>query len=429
MIGIILQSTDARCGVRRRLLHGTGGFLGGETGVTVPHARDTDDILRRMRNMEAVQNRFILERDDVAKAISVCLVNRSHLLLVGLPGIAKTTQVRLVASHVRGCRFFYTQLTPFSTVEDLFGPVDIAAYKEGIRRRVGTGMLQEAHIAVIDEIYNGNEAVLKALLSPMYERVYAEQGSFHPIPLRTLMGTTNSVPSPEERQEKGLTAFHDRWLFRFVVEDIKSDANFMRMLWTPDIDFHTYAPEEDAVVTVDELEHLARVSEQVRVPVSVYEQLAELRRAMQDEAIYVSPRRWKQVRRALQTSALLDGRMDVGEKDFWLLRHTLWSQEEDMPVLERILAGYVRSVKDRVAMAFSRILEIHGEFQEQQRSIDSPADLSKLALDARLRMERRIQELRELGSRSTSDEERLAVDQYLQRAYEHLKRLDEVAGL
>src|SRR5690606_36317740 len=284
---------------------------------------DTDDILRRMRNMEAVQNRFILERDDVAKAISVCLVNRSHLLLVGLPGIAKTTQVRLVAAHLRGCRFFYTQLTPFSTVEDLFGPVDIAAYKEGLRRRVGTGMLQEAHVAVIDEIYNGNEAVLKALLSPMYERVYAEQGRFEPIPLRTVMGTTNAVPGVEERQEKGLTAFHDRWLFRFVVEDLKSDANFMRMLWTPAMSFHACEPDGDAVVTVEELQHLADVSEQVRVPAAVYEQLAELRRAMQEESLYCSPRRWKQLRRALQTSALLDGRMDVSEKDFWLLRHEI----------------------------------------------------------------------------------------------------------
>ena len=55
--------------------------------------------------------------------------------------------------------------------------------------------------------------------------------------------------------------------------------------------------------------------------------------------------------------------------------------------------------------------------------------MSKLALDARLRVERRIQELRELGRRSASDEERLAVEQYLQRAYEYLKQLDEVAGL
>ena len=42
-------------------------------------------------------------------------------------------------------------------------------------------MLQEAHVAVVDEIYNGNEAVLKSLLSPMYERVFAEQGRAEPI--------------------------------------------------------------------------------------------------------------------------------------------------------------------------------------------------------------------------------------------------------
>lgn len=393
------------------------------------HTYDVDDMLRRIRNLEAVQNRFVLERGDVTKAISICLVSRSHLLLVGLPGIAKTTQVRLAAAHIRGSKFFYTQLTPFSTVEDLFGPVDIVAYKEGVRRRVGTGMLQEAHVAVVDEIYNGNEAVLKSLLSPMYERVFAEQGRAEPIPLRTLMGTTNSVPDEEERQEKGLTAFHDRWLFRFVVDDIKSDSNFMRMLWTPDIDFHAYEPDPNATVTVDELEHLAQLSEKVRVPVAIYEQLADIRRSMQEESLYCSPRRWKQIRRALQTSALLDGRMDVDERDFWLLRHVLWNHIDDMSVLERLLTRYVSSVKDRVAIAFSRILEVYSEFEEQRRSIDNPADLSKLALEARLRVERHIQEIKELARRSSGDEDRLAVDQYVQRAYDHLHELDKAAGL
>src|SRR5690606_24831066 len=133
---------------------------------------------------------------------------------------------------------------------------DILAYKQGERRRVGTHMLQEAHVAVIDEIYNGNEAALKALLAPMYDGVYAEQGRFHPIPLRTPMGTANSIPGLEERREKGLTGFHDRWLFRFVVDDLQSDASFMRMLWSPDIDFRTYEPDPSAVVTIEELDHL-----------------------------------------------------------------------------------------------------------------------------------------------------------------------------
>ncbi|MBO8140703.1 MAG: AAA family ATPase [Firmicutes bacterium] len=390
---------------------------------------DTSDVLERVRNMEAVQNRLILEREDVTRAITICLINRSHLLLAGPPGIAKTTQVRLAAAHLRGSRFFYTQLTPFSTIEDIFGPVDILAYKHGERRRVSTHMLQEAHVAVVDEIYNGNEAVLKALLAPMYEGVYAEQGRFHPIPLRTLMGTTNAIPGPEERREKGLTGFHDRWLFRFVVDDLQSDASFMRMLWTPDIDFRTYAPDARATVTIEELDHLASLSAQVRVPVSVYEELARLRRAMQAEALYCSPRRWKQIRRALQTSALLSGRNDVSERDFGILRHMLWDQPEDIPVLERLLEDYLRAVKERAAVKFSRILEICGEFEERRRSAQSPADVSKLALGARQRVEERIRELKELSRQSVTETDQMAVEQYLQRAYDRLRELDEAAGL
>src|SRR5690554_184793 len=102
---------------------------------------DTASIIDRLKAMEDVQNEHIFEREDVTRAITICLINRGHLLLTGPPGIAKTTQVRLATHHLRDGRFFHAQLTPFSTVEDLFGPVDILAYKEGERRRVGIGML------------------------------------------------------------------------------------------------------------------------------------------------------------------------------------------------------------------------------------------------------------------------------------------------
>jgi len=214
-----------------------------------------------------------------------------------------------------------------------------------------------------------------------------------------------------------------------VVDDLQSDASFMRMLWSPDIDFRTYEPDPSAVVTIEELDHLNQLVDTVRVPVSIYEELVRLRKAMMAENIFCSPRRWKQIRRALQTSALIEGRRDVTENDFGLLRHTLWDQVEDIPVLERLLEDYVRAAKERAAVKFSRILEICGEFQEQRRSISNPADLSKLALEARQRVEERIRELRELARQSASEADQLAVEQYLQRAYDYLKELDEAAGL
>lgn len=387
------------------------------------------DVVRRLHNLEAVQNRFILERDAVTRAITISLINRSHLLLAGPPGTAKTSQVRLAAAHIQDGTYFFTQLTPFSTVEDVFGPIDIAAYKDGLRQRIGDGMLQEAHVAVIDEIYNSNEAVLQSLLAPMYEGVYAERGRTYPIPLRTLLGTTNAIPPADERIEKGLTGFHDRWLFRFFIDELQSDSNFMRMLWTPDIDFHNYTPDPDATVTTAELHLLAAQTARVRVPVAVYERLVQLRNAMNEHNIRCSVRRWKQIHRALQTAAFLDGRMDVGEQDFVLLRHVLWNEAGDVPVLERLLEDYVRTVQERVAFTFSHILEIFAEFEEQRRSLANAADVNKLALEARQRVEAYIREIDKLGVRASTAADTAAVDSYRQRAYNYLHDLDEAAGL
>lgn len=390
---------------------------------------DRSQVIGRLKEIENVQNQHIYEREDVARAITICLIVRGHLLLTGPPGVAKTTQIRLAARHIRGGRFFHTQLSPFSTVEEIFGPVDLHAYKEGERRRVSAGMLQEADVAVIDEIYNGNEAVLKALLAPMNEGVYAEQGRFEPIPLRTLMGTTNGIPDPTERREKGLEGFHDRWLFRFAVGDLKSSVNFTRMLWSPDIDFHRYEPDPKATVTLDELEALRRASEEVRLPVSICEELAHVREAMDDEGIYCSPRRWKQVRRALQASALLDGRRDVSERDFSILRHTLWGDVEEIAAIEKILEPYLLTGKDRAAVRFGRILELFGEFEQRRKSTNNRADLNKLALEVRFHLEREIWEMRELKRQSTSGAEAQAVEEYLQKAYQYLYQLDEAAGM
>src|SRR5690606_1900919 len=101
----------------------------------------------------------------------------------------------------------------------------------------------------------------------------------------------------------------------------------------------------------------------------------------------------------------------------------------DIPRVERLLEDYVTAVKDQAAIKFSHILEICGDFNEKRRSMPSASDLSKLALEARTRVEIRIAEIKDLSRRSRSESDQAAVDQYLQKAYSYLRELDEAAGL
>ena len=133
---------------------------------------DQGEILERLRQIEAVQNKHIFEREDVTRAITICLIVRGHLLLTGPPGVAKTTQIRLAAAHVRGESVLsHSALALFDGRGSLWPRRSASVQEKGSAGAGAAGMLQEADVAVIDEIYNGNEAVLKALLAPMNEGV------------------------------------------------------------------------------------------------------------------------------------------------------------------------------------------------------------------------------------------------------------------
>ena len=182
------------------------------------------------------------------------------------------------------------------------------------------------------------------------------------------------------------------------------------------------------MVTLPELEALRAEAEKVRLPVSVTNELVEVRRAMEAEGLYCSPRRWKQIRKALQASALINGRYDVDERDFPLLRHSLWSDVSQIPALEKILEPFLTSGKERAAVRFGRILERIGEFEQMRKSTQNRSDISKMAIEARFHLEEEIREIRELKRKSAPADQQ-AIDDYLQRAYEYLRQLDEAAGL
>src|SRR5579885_2043929 len=149
-----------------------------------------------------------------------------------------------------------------------------------------------------------------------------------------MFGASNELPDEEE-----LTALYDRFMFRFITGYIAEDFRFLKML-------EGVAPETRTMLTFAELNDLAAGASSVKVPGSVLNEIAELRRTLAREQIVVSDRRWKNALEVLRAHATLFGRDTVIEDDLMFLEHVLWKAPEERPKVTDSLRRLVRGFEE-----------------------------------------------------------------------------------
>src|SRR5687768_13605712 len=161
---------------------------------------------------EASKN--LIERETLVELVALAAVAQEHVLIVGAPGTAKSEAVRRIAKATGGNYFEYL-LGRFTEPSEIFGPVDLRKLKEGIVETETTGMLPEAEIAFLDEIFLGSTAILNTLLGILNERIFRRGHTRMNCPLRVCVGASNQLP-----QDPALAAFSDRFLLRLFLEPI-----------------------------------------------------------------------------------------------------------------------------------------------------------------------------------------------------------------
>jgi MoxR-like ATPase len=96
----------------------------------------TTDVLARVDALRQDLNRILLERETAVEAALLALLTQEHLLLLGPPGTAKSLLVRSICERIQGATCFERLLTRFSTPEELFGPLSLAALHDRFLLRV-----------------------------------------------------------------------------------------------------------------------------------------------------------------------------------------------------------------------------------------------------------------------------------------------------
>ncbi|MCP2288131.1 AAA family ATPase [Nocardia amikacinitolerans] len=157
--------------------------------------------------------RVIVGQDRLVERLLVGVLARGHVLLEGVPGIAKTLAVETFAKVVGGS-FARVQFTPDLVPTDLIGTRIYRQGREEFDTELGPVV---ANFVLADEINRAPAKVQSALLEVMAERHVSIGGKTYPMPDPFLvMATQNPIesegvyPLPEAQR--------DRFLFKVVVD-------------------------------------------------------------------------------------------------------------------------------------------------------------------------------------------------------------------
>jgi MoxR-like ATPase len=298
--------------------------------------------------------RVIAGQDAMLERVLVCLLAQGHLLIEGVPGLAKTLTIK-TAAGVLGGTFSRVQFTPDLVPSDLVGTRIYRPGDGSFDTELGPVF---CNFLLADEINRAPAKVQSALLEVMQERQVTIGHTTHAVPEPFLvMATQNPIesegtyPLPEAQV--------DRFMLKIVIGYPERDEELtivQRQL--------VAHPELRQALTLDELKELQRTVFDVYVDPALIGYAVSLATATREPAAHglpelaefiafgASPRGPISVVQAARALALLHGRDYVLAEDVQALardalRHRLVLTyralaEEVSP--ERILDAVIQAV-------------------------------------------------------------------------------------
>ena len=315
----------------------------------------------------------LLERDTPVRLALLAALAGEHVLLIGPPGTAKSELARRLHRAFAGAPYFERLLTRFSTPEELFGPLSLKALEEDRYERLTSGFLPTAGVAFLDEVFKANSAILNALLTLLNERVFDNGSGRIAVPLISVVGATNELPSDET-----LSAFFDRFLLRVPVAPVSDDA-FVQLLQLDTTPGEPPGPLDAAARAA-----VTAAAAETRLGDDAVAGCQALRRWLAAQGRTLSDRRWRQWIGLMRVAAATEGRATVDALDLWLAPHVAAASPEQVPALAAWVDAEIAHAEPRDAPWLTRAVEA---FEMQlQVELSAPdergtgADAGKLAL-------------------------------------------------
>lgn len=340
---------------------------------------------------DAIDSRLV-ERTKESLTAVTAVISGTHHFQLGSPGTAKSLSVRTLVDHIdfgTDPDYFEVLMTKFSTPEEVFGPVSVKGLEQDVYRRQIDGYLPTSKFAFVDEIFKANSSVLNSLLWIMNERKFRNDGQIIDVPLVSLFCASNELPQGEE-----LEALYDRIHFRHIVRPIQEPGNFLMMLKGQ------IAGAPTKILTIEELLNARVEVMKTNVPDDVLEAMNTLRGNLRKEGIEPTDRRFAECLKIVRATAWLAGRTDADIDDMRLLRHVLWTSQDELPTVERLVLELANPLDKEAMDLLEQVEKLAADLDEVIRDADNKQVRNKKGIELHGKLERAKNDLDALNKRA-----------------------------
>jgi MoxR-like ATPase len=204
------------------------------------------ELLGRLEEALFEIRRVIAGQENMLERVLVCLLAGGHLLIEGVPGLAKTLTIKTTAS-VLGGTFKRVQFTPDLVPSDLVGTRVFRPDKHDFDTELGPVF---TNFLLADEINRAPAKVQSALLEVMQERQVTIGHDTFPVPDPFLVLATQN-PIESEGTYPLPEAQVDRFMLKVLVDYPTHDEELTVVSRSLEA-----APQLNKVLSIDELKAL-----------------------------------------------------------------------------------------------------------------------------------------------------------------------------
>jgi MoxR-like ATPase len=245
--------------------------------------------------------RVVVGMDNVTRQLLIALLANGHVLLEGVPGVAKTTLSKTFA-HILGCQYQRVQFTPDLLPSDVTGTSILDRKTNDFVLRKGPIFCQ---VLLADEINRAPAKTQSALLEAMQENQVTVDGTTLQLPLPFLvLATQNPI------EQEGVYRLPEAQLDRFLLKvemgypGHVEEVHMLKLHSRPVV-------EPDAMFTPEIIRDMQSRLPDVYGTEALFDyiiHLAETSRQHPDLLLGASPRAALCLLKCARARALLDGR-------------------------------------------------------------------------------------------------------------------------